>query len=108
MYKVEPISGIFIASQVIKKPFGHNILPQNLISLISFDYGGSWRRIQAPLYDNEGQLTACEMKNNCSLHLSQKFAHYYPEIRAVGILSTKSAPGLIIATGVLGKSLKVS
>lgn len=108
VYKVEPISGIFIASQVIAKPIGHNIGPQHLASVISFDHGASWRPIKAPLYDEEGQQIACQLENNCSLHLSQKFTHYYPDIRAIGILSSKSAPGLIIATGVIGRHLKVS
>lgn len=108
VYKVEPISGIFIASQVIGKPMGHNIGPQHLASVISFDHGATWRPIKAPLYDEEGQQTACQLENNCSLHLSQKFAHYYPDIRSIGILSSKSAPGLIIATGVIGKHMKVS
>lgn len=42
----------------------------------------------------------------CSLHLSQKFAQLYPITRSAPILSTKSAPGLIMATGTIGKSLK--
>lgn len=107
VYKVEPISGIYIASQVISMPQGHNIGPQHIASLITFDHGASWRQIEAPQYDNEGQPTGCDSRNNCSLHLSQKFMNYYPDARAVGILSSKSAPGLIIATGVMGKNLKV-
>lgn len=108
VYKVEPISGIYIASQVITTPQGHNIGPQHIASLITFDHGASWRQIEAPQYDNEGQPTGCDSRSNCSLHLSQKFMHYYPDARAVGILSSKSAPGLIVATGVMGKNLKVS
>lgn len=107
VYKVEGISGIYIASQVTGKPEGHNVQPQHLISLISFDHGSSWRRIKAPIQDEEGQQVSCQIDSGCSLHLSQKFTHYYPDIRAIGILSSKSAPGLIIATGVTGKSLKV-
>lgn len=105
---MEPIAGIYIASQVISMPVGHSIGPQHIASLITFDHGASWRQIEAPQYDNEGQPTGCYARNNCSLHLSQKFMYYYPNARAVGILSSKSAPGLIIATGVMGKNLKVS
>lgn len=108
MYKVEPISGIYIASQVISKPIGHTIGPQHLASVITFDHGASWRPIKAPQFDNEGQPTGCDSRSNCSLHLSQKFMYYYPDARTVGILSSKSAPGLIMAIGVMGKNLKVS
>ena len=43
---------------------------------------------------------------NCSLHLSQRFSFLYPVTRTVQILSLSSAPGIIIATGTLGTSLK--
>lgn len=42
----------------------------------------------------------------CSLHLTQKFAMWYPSTRLTPILSSKSAPGLIVATGVYGKTMK--
>lgn len=45
-------------------------------------------------------------KNNCSLHLSQKLGQLYPVTRTVPILTSKSAPGIIMATGTIGTSLK--
>jgi len=43
---------------------------------------------------------------NCSLHLSQRFSQLYPVTRSVPILTSKSAPGIIIAMGTVGVSLK--
>lgn len=105
VYKVEGLSGIYIASKVISKPV-LNVGPQDLASVITFDHGATWRPIQPPAYDVENQSTGCVIYNNCSLHLSQKFSQLYPETRTVSILSSKSAPGIILATGVLGKNLK--
>lgn len=106
VYKVEGLSGIYIASRVLSKPQGNNLGPQHLGSVITFDHGRSWRLIQAPERDIEGQPNSCSVHNNCSLHLSQKFSQLYPDTRSISILSSKSAPGILIATGVLGKSLK--
>ncbi|KAK4886327.1 hypothetical protein RN001_002598 [Aquatica leii] len=106
LYKVEGMVGIYIASQVIVKLVGHNLGPQHLISLITFDHGGSWRPLEPPVHDDEGQLISCSLGNNCSLHLSQRFSQLYPDTRSISILSSGSAPGIIIATGVIGKSLK--
>jgi hypothetical protein len=107
VYKVEGLSGVYIASRVLTKPVGNNLGPQHLGSVITFDHGRSWRLIKAPEKDIEGQPNACPV-HNCSLHLSQKFSQLYPDTRSISILSSKSAPGIIIATGVYGTSLKVS
>lgn len=107
VYKVQGLSGIYIASRVVNKPKGSNLGPQNLGSVITFDHGSTWRLIQAPQRDNEGQLISCDIHKNCSLHLSQKFTYLYPDTKTISILSSKSAPGLLVATGVIGNSLKV-
>ncbi|XP_045481036.1 sortilin-related receptor-like isoform X2 [Harmonia axyridis] len=106
VYKVEGLSGIYIASRVVNKPKGSNLGPQNLGSVITFDHGATWRLIRAPQRDNEGQLISCDIHNNCSLHLSQKFSYLYPDTKTISIHSSKSAPGQLIATGVIGNSLK--
>ncbi|XP_025834721.1 sortilin-related receptor-like isoform X2 [Agrilus planipennis] len=106
IYKVEGVNGIYIASQIISKPLGHNLGPQHLGSVITYDHGGSWHLLSPPARDEEGQLISCSSNNNCSLHLSQTFSRLHPETRSISILSSKSAPGLIVATGVIGKSLK--
>lgn len=105
VYKVEGLSGIYIASKVISKTVT-TLGPHDLASVITFDHGATWRPIQPPAEDIEGQSTGCSILNNCSLHLSQKFSQLYPETRSVSILSSKSAPGIILATGVLGSNLK--
>lgn len=99
VYKVEGLSGIYIASRLISKPVANLLGPQHLGSVITFDHGASWRPIQPPATDVEGQTTGCVTTRNCSLHLSQKFNQLLPDTRSVGILSSKSAPGIIIATG---------
>ncbi|XP_024940142.1 sortilin-related receptor isoform X2 [Cephus cinctus] len=103
-YKVEGLRGIYIASQVKEIPKVELIGPENLISLITFDHGVTWNPIKAPTANLEGFYIPCT--GNCSLHLSQKFSQLYPATRSVSIMSSKSAPGIIMATGVIGTSLK--
>lgn len=79
-----------------------NIGPQHLKSLITNDHGGTWQKIRAPKYDSDGQQVNC---TDCSLHLSPNFIHLYRETRTQSIISSKSAPGIILATGVIGKNL---
>ncbi|XP_055389216.1 sortilin-related receptor-like [Condylostylus longicornis] len=117
LYKVEGIRGIYIASKVHKSQlvsflqqlsryaYFESVGPANLVSLISFDHGASWKRIEAPKYDDEGQAIL-NCTKDCSLHLSQKLSQLYPVTRAVSIMSSKLAPGVIMASGVIGKSLK--
>lgn len=44
--------------------------------------------------------------SGCSLHLSQQFARLYPNTQSETILSVPSAPGIVLATGTIGSSLK--
>lgn len=103
LYKVEGLRGIYIASRINKMPANDAISPDNLGSVITFDHGSTWNPIIAPTVDDEGQSIICK---DCSLHLSQKFSQLYPVTRSVTIMSSKSAPGVIMASGVIGKSLK--
>ncbi|XP_054265258.1 sortilin-related receptor-like isoform X2 [Macrosteles quadrilineatus] len=105
VHKVEGMKGIYIASQVLD-PAGINPGVESLRSVITFDWGGEWRLISAPKYNSNHRPINCNVATNCSLHLSQKFAQMYPVTRATPILSSKSAPGLILAMGTLGTSLK--
>jgi hypothetical protein len=79
--------------------------PEHLLSLITYDHGMTWNRIKAPESSYKRLYNQCKPEN-CSLHLSQKFSQLYPVYRAASIMSSKSAPGLIMATGVIGTSLK--
>lgn len=108
VYKVEGLTGIYIASRAVSKPVGNNnaLSPQHLGSVITLNHGASWKPIQAPFKDIEGQPLDCKLHKDCSLHLSQKFSQLYPESRSLSILTSKSAPGVIVAMGVIGKNLK--
>ncbi|XP_017882694.1 sortilin-related receptor-like [Ceratina calcarata] len=104
LYKVEGLRGIYIASQVKGTPKSGSIGPEHLVSLISFDHGATWNPIKPPTSNYEGFYIHCG--KNCSLHLSQRFSQLYPVTRSVSIMSSKSAPGIIMATGVIGPNLK--
>ncbi|CAG5115954.1 unnamed protein product, partial [Candidula unifasciata] len=43
---------------------------------------------------------------NCSLHLTQEFHKLYPNTQANPILTQSSSPGLVIASGFMGRTLK--
>lgn len=105
LYKVEGLRGIYIASKINRIPLSETISPDSLVSLITFDHGATWRPITAPTTDDDG-LPINNCAKDCSLHLSQKFSSLYPVTRSVSIMSSKSAPGVIMASGVVGKSLK--
>ncbi|XP_046384186.1 sortilin-related receptor-like isoform X2 [Ischnura elegans] len=104
-HKVEGLRGIYIASQIsnISVP---GVRPEDLKTVITFDMGGKWWPLKAPKVDNEGRPINCSMADGCSLHLFQRFNKLYPKTRSVPIRSSKSAPGLIMATGIIGKSLE--
>ncbi|KAG8226274.1 hypothetical protein J437_LFUL004831 [Ladona fulva] len=104
-HKVDGMRGIYIASQIANPDF-NSIAPEHLRSLITYDRGGEWKPIKPPKIDDRGQPIRCNATESCSLHLAQRFNQLYPITRAVPILSSKSAPGIIIATGTVGKSLK--
>ncbi|CAL7939536.1 unnamed protein product [Xylocopa violacea] len=104
LYKVQGIRGIYIASQVRATAKSGSIGPEHLVSLITFDHGATWNSIKPPTSNHEGFHIHCP--KDCSLHLSQRLSQLYPVTRAVSIMSSKSAPGIIMATGVIGPSLK--
>uniref|UniRef100_A0A8D9B9P9 Sortilin-related receptor n=1 Tax=Cacopsylla melanoneura TaxID=428564 RepID=A0A8D9B9P9_9HEMI len=106
LHKVEGMKGIYIASQFNPKSDINHVGPEHLITVITFDWGRTWQRIKAPQYGSDREKIICKVAEDCSLHLSQKFAQLYPITRSVPILSSKSAPGIIISTGTVGKSLK--
>lgn len=74
------------------------------MSLITFDHGATWNPLKPPSANHEGFYIHCT--KDCSLHLSQRFSQLYPVTRSVSIMSSKSAPGIIMATGVIGPNLK--
>lgn len=62
-HKVDGLRGVFIASQ-LRPDYGPNGLdPDDLITLITFDKGNTWRPVKPPLVDYEGQSISCEQVN---------------------------------------------
>ncbi|VVC91851.1 unnamed protein product [Leptidea sinapis] len=117
LYRVEGLKGIYIASKVNSKSLIPGIEPDHLVSVITYDHGATWSSIAPPAEDENGKPFNCHLENSCSLHLCQKFSQLYPvtsppgnvinnDLRSASIMSSKSAPGVIMATGVIGKSLK--
>ncbi|XP_026686698.1 sortilin-related receptor [Diaphorina citri] len=106
LHKVEGMKGIYIASQFNPKSDINHVGPEHLITVITFDWGRTWQRIKAPQFGSDRERIVCKIAEDCSLHLSQKFAQLYPITRSVPIMSSKSAPGIIISTGTVGTSLK--
>lgn len=111
LYKVEGLRGIYIASYVSRQPvslsksLGMSIIGlEHLSTVITFDHGSSWRPITAPTVDDDGVPINCT--KDCSLHLAQKFSLLYPMTRSPPIASSKSAPGVIMASGVIGRHMK--
>uniref|UniRef100_T1IZM8 Sortilin-related receptor n=1 Tax=Strigamia maritima TaxID=126957 RepID=T1IZM8_STRMM len=106
-YKIEGLTGVYIASQLQKDFKGnHDLGPEDLVTLITFDKGGHWMPLNPPQTDQYGKRIDCKLSENCSLHLSQRFNQLYPPLRTTLIRSQSSAVGVIMASGVLGKSLK--
>ncbi|XP_043284191.1 sortilin-related receptor-like isoform X2 [Venturia canescens] len=104
LYKVEGMKGIYIASEVKNMPKAGSIGPEHLGSLITYDHGITWNKIKGPSVEHDGFWVHCT--NDCSLHLCQKFSQLYPVTRSVSIMSSVSAPGIIMATGVMGQNFK--
>ncbi|KAG8239205.1 hypothetical protein J437_LFUL018795 [Ladona fulva] len=51
-------------------------------------------------------LYVSETSEGCSLNLGQQLSELYPMSKATPIFSSKSAPGILIASGTIGKSLE--
>ncbi|XP_067676191.1 sortilin-related receptor-like [Haliotis asinina] len=110
IHRVDGMRGIFIASQLLT---GTLDIDQQR-SLITFDKGGEWQLIRAPA-DGDRDANCSQVKvtpwssrelTNCSLHVTQQLHRFYPSTRTPLIMSRKSAPGIIMASGVIGTKIK--
>ena len=70
-------------------------------TVITYDKGGEWGYIEAPDYDNKQQPLNCKLPD-CSLQIIMQYGQLHPYLRAEGVLSSPSAPGLVMATGQTG------
>jgi len=59
--KIQGLRGIYIASQVTLSPGLIRVGPEHISSLITYDRGGEWKRLEAPMFDDDGQTIACVM-----------------------------------------------
>ena len=125
VYKIQGLRGIYIANQITKEYYNKNkeagsniendhmrkgtdsIRPDDLVSLVTFNQGGSWRKVDAPTHDENGHKLSCDVKTNhrCSLHLSQQLSKKFPTTRSIPILSSRSAIGIVMGTGNVGTTL---
>ncbi|XP_059532749.1 sortilin-related receptor [Myotis daubentonii] len=100
-HRVEGLQGVFIATLV-----NGSMKEENMRSVITFDKGGTWEFLQAPAVTGYGEKIDCELSQGCSLHLAQRLSQLLSlQLRRMPILSKESAPGLIVATGSVGKNL---
>uniref|UniRef100_A0AAY4CL48 Sortilin-related receptor n=1 Tax=Denticeps clupeoides TaxID=299321 RepID=A0AAY4CL48_9TELE len=101
LHRVEGLRGVFVATLV-----NGSVSEENMRSVITFDKGGTWQLLQPPAADSLGGVLNCQISQGCSLHLSQRWSQLLNiQLRRMPILSKESAPGLIMATGSVGKSL---
>ncbi|XP_059930371.1 sortilin-related receptor [Gadus macrocephalus] len=101
LHRVEGLRGVFVATLV-----NGSASEDNMRSVITFDKGGTWELLQPPAADSQGGRIDCQLSKGCSLHLAQRWSQLLNmQLRRMAILSKESAPGLILATGSVGRSL---
>uniref|UniRef100_A0A1A7WSZ5 Sortilin-related receptor n=1 Tax=Iconisemion striatum TaxID=60296 RepID=A0A1A7WSZ5_9TELE len=101
LHRVEGLRGVFIATLI-----NGSASEDNMRSVITFDKGGTWELLQPPASDSLGGTVECQLSKGCSLHLAQRWSQLFNiQLRRMPILSKDSAPGLIMATGSVGRNL---
>lgn len=103
--KVKGLEGIFISNIYDKDLYLDNVPDKKVKdqaqkfqkTVITFDKGGEWKRIEAPERDSTGKRIICE--EECYLNLHSVTSSYSPTY------SSENAIGLILATGNVGKFL---
>ena len=106
IHKVNGLRGIYIASQLKENATSTQISPADVVTVVSFDKGAEWKLLQPPKFDDQGQSIDCQRSHGCSLHLGQRLSQLYAVNRTAPVLTSASAVGLIVATGVVGASMK--
>ncbi|XP_039862395.1 sortilin-related receptor isoform X1 [Simochromis diagramma] len=101
LHRVEGLRGVYIATLI-----NGSVSEDNMRSVITFDKGGTWELLQSPATDSLGGTIDCQLSKGCSLHLAQRWSQLFNiQLRRIPILSKDSAPGLIMATGSVGRNL---
>ncbi|KAI6647046.1 Sortilin-related receptor-like [Oopsacas minuta] len=99
-HKAAGLRGIYIATQLTVGPVGGRYLT----TLISYDKGGEWNRLTPPELKYDNTNITCQPPD-CYLNLASQFSSIYRTYQTEPILSASSTPGLIMATGSVGKNL---
>lgn len=81
-----------------KRKDTRSFIINNVQTVITFNKGSIWKLLEPPKTDSKGKKTRCSLSDGCSLHL-----FLYVDT-TVPILSQNSAPGIILATGNLGRT----
>jgi hypothetical protein len=89
---IEGVNGTLIANQYVRDSPSQTNAPKR--TLITLDNGGYWELLIPPDVDVDGRSLNCRPPA-CSLHLHMDSSAY----ARLGVYSTPSAPGLIIAHG---------
>ncbi|KAM4015463.1 sortilin-related receptor [Anomaloglossus baeobatrachus] len=98
IHRVKGVRGVYIANTLTGP-----LSKENVASVITFDKGGTWEYLLAPGYSGFGDTARCMNSKECQLHLAQPLSQVTAQGRIMPIVSKDSAPGLIAATGSVGK-----
>uniref|UniRef100_A0A669CYD1 Sortilin related VPS10 domain containing receptor 1 n=1 Tax=Oreochromis niloticus TaxID=8128 RepID=A0A669CYD1_ORENI len=93
LYEVAGIKGVFLSNKVVEN---------QVKTYITYNKGRDWRLLQAPATDLQGNKVYCEQPY-CSLHLHLHVSEN--PYTSGNIVSKDSAPGIILASGVVGPEL---
>ncbi|CAM9325705.1 unnamed protein product, partial [Lampetra planeri] len=93
LYEVAGIKGVFLSNKVVEN---------QVKTYITYNKGRDWHLLQAPTTDLQGNKVYCEQPY-CSLHLHLHVSEN--PYTSGNIVSEDSAPGVIIASGVVGPEL---
>ncbi|XP_029691212.1 VPS10 domain-containing receptor SorCS1-like isoform X1 [Takifugu rubripes] len=93
LYEVAGIKGVFLSNKVVEN---------QVKTYITYNKGRDWHLLRAPAADLQGNKLDCEQPH-CSLHLHLHVSEN--PYTSGNIVSKDSAPGIIIASGVVGAEL---
>ena len=112
--KVEGIEGVYIANQISGGTFADPSFIAKTKSVddfvhtrITYNGGGMWEPLKAPLVDKDGKQIECHSGSRCDLHLhgSTHWQRGTWKSRLGSVYTQATAPGIILATGNVGEFL---
>eukprot|EP01126_Amoeba_proteus_P037186 TRINITY_DN3822_c0_g1_i5.p1 TRINITY_DN3822_c0_g1~~TRINITY_DN3822_c0_g1_i5.p1 ORF type:complete len:798 (+),score=161.61 TRINITY_DN3822_c0_g1_i5:2322-4715(+) len=100
--KYNSLDGIYVANQIIS-PNGD---VSRVRTIISYNKGGDWSLLKAPLKDSSNKPTNCLTASGCGLHLHGPES--YTDSYWDSLYSVPNALGVMLANGNLGSELAAS